>query len=69
MELDGVGRGPGGKRVENLIDKLSAGGAASEGKHTIFKYRGIARGRTLPSKNIPQARRLALPLVQPEGWG
>lgn len=32
MELDGVGRGSGGKRVANIVDKLSAGGAASEGE-------------------------------------
>ncbi|CAN0265531.1 unnamed protein product, partial [Ectocarpus fasciculatus] len=30
MELDGVGRGSGGKRVTYLADKLSAGGTASE---------------------------------------
>eukprot|EP00903_Cladosiphon_okamuranus_P018229 g16768.t1 len=30
MDLDGVGRGSGGKRVASLVDKLSAGGAASE---------------------------------------
>ncbi|CAM9845843.1 unnamed protein product, partial [Scytosiphon promiscuus] len=31
MELDGTGRGPaGGKRIANLVSKLSAGGAASE---------------------------------------
>lgn len=52
MELDGVGRGPGGKRVANLIDKLSAGGAASEGKyrHIQMYGSGDACGGTSPSK-------------------
>lgn len=32
MDVETIGKGPGGKRVANLVDKLSAGGAASEGE-------------------------------------
>lgn len=31
MEVDAIGRGPGGKRGSTLVDRLSAGEAASEG--------------------------------------
>lgn len=31
MEADAIGRGPGGKRGSTLVDRLSAGEAASEG--------------------------------------
>lgn len=35
MDVDAVGRGPGGKRVGNVTDKLASGEAASEGETSV----------------------------------
>lgn len=62
---DSLGRGPGGKRLPSLLDKLTAGGNASEGE-SLNHQQNIYQLQTVPDNTMTVSHPQAMKVVASE---